>query len=256
MKQNILIVNDDGINAKGIRSLIEVAVDFGKVTVVAPETAMSGMSHSITMNHPLYLREVRKTPRVEVYACYGTPVDCVKIANDYVLKEPPTLILSGINHGSNSNLSVIYSGTMGAATEGSTYGIPSLGFSLLDHREKADFTGAMHYARLIIREILERNRDPHLCLNVNIPNLPVEDIRGVRVCRQTRGFWREDFEQLSDPRGRSYFWLIGRFVNSEPEAEDTDEWALEHGYVSVVPVHVDMTDYRELDVMKKWDFGR
>lgn len=254
MKQHILIVNDDGINAKGIRSLIEVASDFGDVTVVAPETPMSGMSHSVTMSHPLYLREVRKSKNVDVYACYGTPADCVKLAMDFVLKQKPTLILSGINHGSNANLSVIYSGTMGAATEGSTYGVPSIGFSLLDHSATFDFTASMHFARIIIEKVIKENRNPFLCLNVNIPKLPVEKIKGIKVCRQTKGFWKERFEQLSDPRGRSYFWLKGDFVNAEPESTDTDEWALHNGYVAVVPVSVDMTDYHQLTKMEEWEF--
>lgn len=253
MKQNILITNDDGVYSKGLRALIEEASHFGRVTVVAPEHGMSGMSHAITMANPLYLRKVRISGDVSVYACSGTPVDCVKIAVDYLMKDDaPTLILSGINHGSNSNISVIYSGTMGAATEGYSYGVPSIGFSLVSHDVAADLTASRYYVRKILERFLERNGGEPVCLNVNIPTLPLSDIKGVKVCRQTKGYWVEEFTRNVDPRGRDYYWLTGRFVNLEPEAEDNDEWALANGYVSVVPVTLDMTDRKALTRSGDW----
>ncbi|MDE6183743.1 MAG: 5'/3'-nucleotidase SurE [Rikenellaceae bacterium] len=253
MEQNILITNDDGVSSKGLRALTEEASRFGRVTVVAPEHGMSGMSHAITMANPLYLRKVRQSDGVTVYACQGTPVDCVKIAIDHVMKnDPPTLVLSGINHGSNSNISVIYSGTMGAATEGCSYGIPSIGFSLITHDVEADLMPTRHYVRKILEAVLEHNDNPSLCLNVNVPVLPLDSIKGIRVCRQTKGHWREAFEKKCDPRGREYYWLTGSFVNLEPEAGDNDESALAEGYVSVVPVKVDLTDYRQIEVSKGW----
>lgn len=252
MKQNILITNDDGINAKGLRALIEVASEFGKVTIVAPEMGMSGMSHAITMTNPLFLRRIKIADSVEVYACQGTPVDCVKIAVDSIMEEAPTLILSGINHGSNSNVSVLYSGTMGAATEGATYNVPSIGFSLTSHLANADFTAARYYVKKILEKVLQHNCNKSLCLNVNIPSIPSEEIKGIKLCRQANGFWQEEFDKKLDPRGREYYWLVGKFINIEPEAADTDEWALRNGYVSIVPVQVDMTDYKTLKKAETW----
>lgn len=254
MKQNILLSNDDGINAKGLRALIEVASQFGDVTVVAPEVGMSGMSHAITMNTPLYLRKVRETETVKVYACHGTPVDCIKIAMDYLMKEPPTLVLSGINHGSNSNMSVIYSGTMGAAMEGSMYDIPSIGFSILTHSPQADFTAAKKIASAVIERVLNENKNPRLCLNVNIPNVPYEEIKGILPCRQAIGYWFEDFTKQTNPRGVDYFWLTGEFNPSNPDAKDDDEYLLSQNYVSIVPVKTDVTDYDQLEAMKTWSF--
>lgn len=254
MRQNILISNDDGINAKGLRALIEVASHFGDVTVVAPEAGMSGMSHAITMNTPLYLRTIKQSNSISAYACHGTPVDCIKIATDYIMKSPPTLVLSGINHGANSNMSVIYSGTMGAAMEGSMYGIPSIGFSILTHSPKADFTACKKIAHMIIEKVLSENKNPKMCLNVNIPNIPFEEIKGMKVCRQAVGFWYEDFTKQTNPRGLDYFWLTGEFHPSCPEATDDDEYVLNQNYVSIVPVHTDMTDYIQLEDMKKWSF--
>lgn len=251
-EQNILITNDDGINSKGLRALIEEASRFGRVTVVAPEQGMSGMSHAITMSNPLYLRRIKLADNIEVYACQGSPVDCVKIAIDTIMKERPTLILSGINHGSNSNISVIYSGTMGAAMEGASYGITSLGFSLTSHDTNADLTPARHYVSKVIKQVLEHNTHNGLCLNVNVPNTPLSEIKGIKMCRQTQGYWEEEFEQKFDPRGREYYWLVGRFINAEPDATDTDEWALKNGYVAAVPVKLDLTDYSQLKSNSGW----
>ena len=223
----ILVTNDDGYDSRGIAAAIEVARRFGRVVVVAPETTQSGMSQAITMNTPLFLRRVRSEEGLDVYAFSGTPVDCVKMAFDYLLRgKRVDLVLSGINHGSNSAVNVLYSGTMGAAIEGSFYGCPAVGLSLTDYSADADFDAAALYGERILRRLLEGGVQPPLCLNVNVPVGRPEELRGIRLCRQNRGFWREEFYRHEDPRGREYFWLTGDFVNQEPEAEDTDEWAL------------------------------
>ncbi len=249
----ILISNDDGYDAKGIAALIEVASKFGRVVVVAPKTAQSGMSQAITIYSPLYPERIVSDLPAEIYSLNGTPVDCVKFALDHLLKdENIDLMLSGINHGSNSAVNVLYSGTMGAAIEGSFYA-PSIGFSLLDHSADANFEASKVYAERIIAAVLEADVKPHFCLNVNIPALPLEQIKGVKCCRQNRGYWREEFFERVDPRNKSYYWLTGAFVNHEPEAVDTDECALADGFVSVVPVQVDMTDYSQLEEIKKFN---
>lgn len=251
-KPLIFITNDDGYGAKGINALIDAVRPLARVIVVAPETAQSGMSHAITMGQPLFLRTVRREEDLEVYACSGTPVDCVKLAFDSVMTETPALALSGINHGSNSAVSVIYSGTMGAAVECSFYNVPSIGLSLLDHSDDADFTGAVRYSLQIIEKILYADEiDVPMCLNVNIPDIPVDEIRGIRVCRQNKGYWREEFERRVDPRGRDYYWLTGVFLNQEEHATDTDEYVLKNGYVSVVPMQIDLTDYDQLDTLDR-----
>ena len=243
----ILVTNDDGYDSKGLAAAVEVARAFGRVVVVAPETTQSGMSQAITMYNPLYLRCVSRQEGLEVYAFSGTPVACVKKAFDYLLRDQRVdLVVSGINHGSNSAVNVLYSGTMGAAIEGSFYDCPSVGLSLDDHSEDADFEAAVVYGKRIVRSVLEKKVELPLCLNVNVPVGKPGELHGIRLCRQNRGFWREEFYRHEDPRGRAYFWLTGDFVNGEPGAEDTDEWALAHGYVSVVPVQVDLTDYRQL----------
>lgn len=252
----IFLTNDDGIHAKGLETSIEILRPEGRLLVVAPERGQSGMAHAITMDRPLTLRKITDEPGLTAYVCNGTPVDCIKIAFDYLLagQEHPSLIVSGINHGSNSAINVLYSGTMGAAIEGSFYEIPSIGFSIPDHARDADFTTAAHFIPRIVETVGQSKPELPLCLNVNIPSLPIESIKGIRPCRQTRGFWREDFERRQDPRGNDYYWLSGHFCNAEPEAEDTDEWALAHGYISVVPIQVDLTNYRQLEAMKKWEF--
>lgn len=248
----IFLTNDDGYSSRGMQALIGLARQFGRVVVVAPEEPQSGMSQAFTMSRPLFLRKVSDEPGVEVYAFSGTPVDCVKMGLDHLLAgQRVDLVISGINHGSNSAVNVLYSGTMGAAVEGSFYDCPSIGISVDDHSPDADFEGALRYGERIVRQVLEGGVTLPLCLNVNVPNIPADAIRGVRVCRQTAGWWRERFVRHEDPRGREYFWLTGEYVNAEPEAEDTDEWALHNGYVSVVPVQVDMTDYRRLAELKK-----
>ena len=245
----IFLTNDDSYLSKGFRALVELASEFGRVIAIAPDRVQSGMSQAITINQPLFLRQVESREGVEIYAFSGTPVDCAKIAFDHFFSEQKVdLVISGINHGSNAAVNVMYSGTMGAAIEGSFYGVPSIGLSLDDHDPNADFDGAVEYGRKVIASVLEAEESlPRpLCLNVNVPRCAASEIQGIRLCRQTRGFWREDFYARQDPHGRDYFWLTGAFQNAEPEAEDTDEWALAHKYVAVVPVQVDMTDYRML----------
>lgn len=245
----IFITNDDSYLSKGFRAMVNLAREFGRVIAIAPDRVQSGMSQAITINQPLFMRQVEQSEGVEIYAFSGTPVDCAKIAFDHFFANKHVdLVLSGINHGSNAAVNVMYSGTMGAAIEGSFYNVPSIGLSLDDHDADADFEGAVEYGRKVVASVLENAESlPRpLCLNVNVPRCAASEIQGIRLCRQTRGFWREDFYARQDPHGRDYFWLTGAFQNAEPEAEDTDEWALAHKYVAVVPVQVDMTDYRML----------
>lgn len=248
----ILVTNDDGHDSKGLGAAIEVARAFGRVVAVAPETMQSGKSSAITLYDPLYLRRVRQEEGVEVYAFSGTPVDCVKMAFDYLLHdEQVDMVISGVNHGSNAAVNVLYSGTMGAALEGSFYGCPAVGLSLDDHAMDADFEGSIEYGKRIVADLFDHEIELPLCLNVNFPVGKPDTFQGIRLCRQNRGLWREEFYKHEDPRGREYFWLSGAFVNAEPEADDTDEWALAHHYVSVVPVQADLTDYHQLRELAK-----
>ena len=252
-KPLIFITNDDSYLSKGFRAMVNLAKEFGRVVAIAPDKVQSGMSQAITINQPLFLRKVEEGEDVQIYAFSGTPVDCAKVAFDHLFRETKVdLVLSGINHGSNAAINVMYSGTMGAAIEGSFYGAPSIGLSLDDHDADANFEGAVEYGRKIIADILasKETLPRPLCLNVNVPRCAADEIRGIRLCRQTRGFWREEFYHRNDPQGRDYFWLTGAFQNAEPEAEDTDEWALKNRYVAVVPVQVDMTDYNMLGQLK------
>jgi 5'-nucleotidase len=250
----ILITNDDGILAPGIRNLVEAVKDLGKVVVVAPDKPQSGMGHAITIGLPLRLHPVTLFEGIEAFQCSGTPVDCVKLAVDKVLHRKPDICLSGINHGANHSINVIYSGTMSAAVEAAIESIPSAGFSLLDHSVEADFTGARQYARLVVQQMLSTNLDKHTVLNVNIPAVPAELIKGVRICKQAYAKYEEDFIERSDPNGKKYFWLTGEFVNFD-KGRDSDVWALEHNYVSVVPVQFDLTNYvLKAKLEKSWKF--
>jgi len=250
----ILITNDDGIMAPGILSLVEAVKDLGKVVVVAPDKPQSGMGHAITIGLPLRLHPVTIFEGVEAWQCSGTPVDCVKLAVDKVLHRKPDICLSGINHGANHSINVIYSGTMSAAVEAAIESIPSAGFSLLDHSVEADFTGARQYTRLIVQQMLKTKLDKHTVLNVNIPAVPVELIKGVRICKQAYAKYEEDFVERNDPNGKKYFWLTGEFVNFD-KGRDSDVWALEHNYVSVVPVQFDLTNYvLKTKLEKTWKF--
>ena len=251
-KPLILVVNDDGITANGIRNLIKIMNDFGDVVVVAPDNPQSGKSHAITLEETIRCDKVKidNGPQTE-YSCSGTPVDCVKLALNKLLDRKPDLCVSGINHGSNSSINVIYSGTMSAAVEGALDGIPSIGFSLLDYSKDADFSESSAFIRFITKQVLKHGLNNGICLNVNIPkSINQQKIRGIRVCRQAKANWVEEFEERTDPKGRSYYWLTGKFINYD-KADDTDEWALANQYVSVVPVQFDVTSHPSLASIKK-----
>jgi len=242
VQPTILITNDDGITAPGIRNLVEAVKDLGRIIVVAPDKPQSGMGHAITIGQPLRMNKVDIFDGVESWITSGTPVDCVKLAVDKILHHKPTICLSGINHGANHSINVIYSGTMSAAMEASIESIPSIGFSLLDYDYEADFTGARFYVNKIVSTLLKTTMDKHLLLNVNIPSLPKEKIKGIKVCKQAYAKYEEDFIERKDPHGKKYYWLTGKFVNFD-KARDTDVYALEHNYVSVVPIQFDLTHY-------------
>lgn len=236
---NILITNDDSINAPGLRALVDCAVGFGDVTVVAPERPQSGQSSAITVGQPLRIKRVEDYNGARMFTVGGTPVDCVKLALHTRVAGKPDLLLSGINHGSNSGNSIVYSGTMGAVLEGCMNGIPSVGFSLLHHSLAADFSLSQTFVTDIIGRVIKNGLPSGIALNVNIPAKMVP--RGVRVCRAANGYWTEEYAEYTDPFGKPFYMLTGRFVNEEPECNDTDEFYLSEGYVSVVPVSPDMT---------------
>ncbi len=247
----ILLTNDDGLYATGLKTLLDVMEEFGKVVMISTMESMSGMSQALTVKTPLRIHLLEETDKRRIYACNGTPTDIVKLALNQLLERTPDLIVSGINHGSNSSVSVLYSGTMAAAIEGALYGITSVGFSLNNFSPKADFSICGKYVRLIMKIIDAEPLPAGVCLNVNIPAAQEEDIKGIKICRQSRGNWKEEFEKRKDPTGRTYYWLTGIFHNHEPESDDTDEWALANNYVSVVPVTVDMTAHWYLDKLKE-----
>ncbi|MBC8033593.1 MAG: 5'/3'-nucleotidase SurE [Chitinophagaceae bacterium] len=238
----ILITNDDGITAPGIRNLVEAVKDLGKIIVVAPDKPQSGMGHAITIGQPLRLHQVTTFEGIEAWQCSGTPVDCVKLAVDKILHRKPDLCLSGINHGANHSINVIYSGTMSAAVEAAIESIPSIGFSLMDYSIEADFSAARKYVRIIVENMLKSELDKHTVLNVNFPALPEELINGIKICRQAYAKYEEDFIERNDPNNKKYYWLTGKFLNMD-EGKDTDVWALENGFVSIVPVQFDLTNY-------------
>ena len=238
----ILVTNDDGITAPGIRNLVEAVKDLGKVVVVAPDKPQSGMGHAITIGQPLRMHKVDILGDVEAWQTSGTPVDCVKLAVDKVLHRKPDICLSGINHGANHSINVIYSGTMSAAMEAAIESIPSIGFSLLDYSVDADFTAARFYINKIVRTVLGTKLDKHFLLNVNIPAVTKEKIKGIKLCKQAYAKYEEDFNERIDPQGKKYYWLTGEFVNFD-KSNDTDVWALKHNYISVVPVQFDLTNY-------------
>lgn len=250
----ILVTNDDGISAPGIIALAQVMKELGDVVVVAPDKPQSGMGHAITINNTLRINKVKVHGALEEYSCTGTPVDCVKIAVNKLLPRKPDLCVSGINHGSNMSINVIYSGTMSAAVEGAIEGIPSIGFSLCDFSIEADFSAAQDYAKKIAADVLEHGLPEGVCLNVNFPAVPLSELKGVRVCRQAKANWVEELDERKDPSGKPYYWLTGKFVNFESESTDTDVWALDNNYISLVPVHFDMTAHHAISKLKKWDY--
>jgi 5'-nucleotidase len=249
LRKKILISNDDGIHAKGLEALVAVAREFGDVLVVAPHTARSGMSSAITVELPLRLKKYESSSHYNSYSCTGTPVDCIKLAFDKILDTTPDLILSGINHGSNSSVSVHYSGTMGAAIEGCIHEIPSIGFSLCDYHPNADFSFMLNYVRTIISETLSNGLPIGTCLNVNAPK---GEITGIEVVRQGHGRWVEEFDQRTDPQKHDYYWITGYYKNMDNGSVDTDNHVLTTGKISIVPIKIDLTDYLLLDELKNW----
>ncbi len=253
-KPLILVSNDDGITAPGLRHLIKLMTQLGEVVVIAPDGPQSGMGHAITINGILRCDEISidDGPQTE-YSCSGTPVDCVKLAVNVVLPRKPDLVVSGINHGSNSSVNVLYSGTMSAAMEGALEGIPSIGFSLGDFSWQADFEPCSEYVKKIAAKVLEEGMPHGICLNVNLPKPNGKKYAGMKICRQARANWEEEFDSRQDPRHRNYYWLTGKFVNYD-KGEDTDEWALENNYISVVPVDSDVTAHGQLKELNSWKF--
>ena len=255
-KPLILVVNDDGITAPGIKALVNAVKDLGEVVIVAPDSPQSAMGHAITINKPLRLKQVNYFGDIKAFHCSGTPVDCVKLAVDKVLHRKPDLCVSGINHGSNSSINIIYSGTMSAAVEASLEGIPSVGFSYCDYGMEADFTAAAHFAKMISESLLKFGIPKHSLLNVNIPKLPLAEIKGMKICRQALAKWEEEYLERTDPFGRPYYWLTGKFVNYD-HGQDTDEWALANGFVSVVPVQHDLTAHHVIPfINENWNFDK
>ena len=253
-KPLILVTNDDGITAPGVRALVEVMNELGDVVVVAPDSPQSGMGHAITINSTLFVEQVTVNggPQTE-YSCSGTPVDCVKLAVKQILGRRPDLCVSGINHGSNSSINVIYSGTMSAAIEAGVEGIPAIGFSLLDYNWNANFEACKTFVKTIAENVLKEGLPKGVVLNVNLPKLEQNQIKGIKVCRQAKANWEEEFDKRQNPQGRDYYWLTGKFVNLD-KGEDTDEWALANGYVSVVPVQFDLTAHHAIQNLNTWDF--
>jgi 5'-nucleotidase len=248
----IFITNDDGISSKGITSLVEVAKSFGEVVIIAPDKPQSGMGHAITVNSILRLNECDFFPGLTAFSCSGTPVDCVKLGIYEVMHRKPDLIISGINHGENSSTNVLYSGTMSAAVEGAMENIPSIGFSLADYHADADFSEAQDIVAKIISTSLENRFPDHVCLNVNVPKKSDIPVKGIRVCKQAHAFWEDRFEKRFDQFGKPYYWLTGEFKNEENTA-DSDLYALQNGFASVVPIQFDMTAYQHLEYFKKYN---
>jgi len=250
----ILVTNDDGVTAPGIRNLVESIADLGDIVVVAPDSHQSGMGHAITISNIL-----RMSPHdfgmdgVEAYKTTGTPVDCVKLAIYKILKRKPDVLVSGINHGSNASINVIYSGTMSAAVEGALEGIPSVGFSLCDFAEDADFRASRNVARTVTKQVLAHGTPKGTCLNVNIPKVTPEDLKGMKVCRDGAGHWADSYEERQAPGGRTYYWMTGNFTDVD-KGEDTDEWALKNGYVSIVPVQYDLTAHHAMTELNEWEW--
>ncbi len=251
----ILISNDDGIHAPGIQCLIEVAREFGEVTVVAPNSPQSGMGHAISLGKPLRMYKENLFEGQDGYACNGTPADCVKLATGVLMAEAPDLILSGINHGSNSSVSGIYSGTLSAAREGALQQIPAIGFSLCNYSHNADLSTARVVVREVIAQALAQPMKASQLINVNIPDVSVENLAGYKITRQAMGRWVEEFDQRIDPYGQKYYWLTGKFL-LEDHGEDTDEFALENGYVSICPMSLDLTDYDQFRILDRWQFSK
>jgi len=250
-KPLILITNDDGVQASGLINLIDAIRPLGEIVVVAPNVSRSGMSSAITAFTPIRATLLKEEEGLTVYSCTGTPVDCVKLGLNKLLDRKPDLLLSGINHGSNAAVCVLYSGTMGAAFEGCIVGIPSAGISLTDHSPQADFSQAAKYGKLVAEKILTNGLPEGICLNLNVPAIP--DVKGLKICSQTKGYWTKEFMETKDPSGLTVYWLTGELLNQEPDNTISDEWALNQGYAALVPLRIDMTDYSFLKEIKDWE---
>ena len=250
-KPLLLLTNDDGIQALGLTELIDGVRSLGEVVVVAPDVPRSGMSSAITHSNPIRATLLKKEEGLTVYSCTGTPVDCVKLGLNELLDRKPDLLLSGINHGSNSAVCIFYSGTVGAVFEGCIAGIPSIGVSLTDYSLRADFSQAVKFGRQVAEKALADGLPEGICLNLNVPNIP--EVKGLKVCTQTKGLWVKEYMEMKDPVGRTVYWLTGDFFNNEPENKLSDEWALTQGYAAVVPLNIDMTAYSFMDKIKGWE---
>ena len=248
----ILITNDDGIHAPGIRFLIETIRPLGDVLVVAPDKPQSAMGHAVTIQSPLRIHKLAETPGYREYSCNGTPADCIKLGEKVILRGKPDLIVSGINHGSNASINILYSGTMAAVIEGAMENVPSIGFSLNDYMHDADFSHCGKLITSIAANVLENGLPNGICLNVNIPALNGSPFKGIKITRQAKAYWNEIFDERKDPHSRDYYWLRGDFVNLD-EDEDNDFWAINNNYVSIVPVQIDLTAHHMIDQIKKWN---
>lgn len=252
-KPLILISNDDGVFSKGLHVLVETLAGLGDIVVMAPDGPRSGASAAITSELPVRYTKVKEEKDLTVYKCSGTPVDCVKLALFELLPHCPDLVIGGINHGDNSAVNVHYSGTMGVVIEGCLKGIPAIGYSLCDHDADADFNPMLPYVRRIAEQVMANGLPKGTCLNVNAPK--GKELKGVRICRQTDASWGSEWARGQHPKGGEYFWLTGRFTNNEPDAQEADRWALDHGYVAITPIQIDMTAYHLINELKNWDFN-
>ncbi len=247
----IFISNDDGYTAKGIQELIKYLRPIGDIVVVAPDAARSGSGCAISVTVPVHYQLIEEDEGLSIYKCTGTPTDCVKLSFHTILGDrKPDLIVSGINHGDNSATNVHYSGTMGVVIEGCLCGIPSVGFSICSHDPDVDFSATAKHIQQIATKVLQNGLPPLTCLNVNFPN--VEEIKGINICEQARGYWSQEWESCPRKGDENYFWLAGSFEDAEPHNEKTDRWALHHGYAAITPIRIDMTDYPFIDKLKEW----
>ncbi len=253
-KPLILISNDDGITAPGLAALIESVKDLGNIIIVAPYSPQSGMGHAITVSEPLRLEKSTFYEAYHAYFSDGTPADCVKLAVSCILHKKPDLILSGINHGSNSSINSIYSGTVSAAMEGAIESIPGVAFSITDYSIHADFEASKQYVRQVTQQVLQHGIPLGTLLNVNIPTGKPDELKGVRICRQANAKWEENFDERTDPNGRQYYWLVGNFINYD-KGEDTDEWALTNNYVAITPIHFDLTAHHAITFLNQWNLN-
>lgn len=253
MKANkplILISNDDGWQAKGIQKLMQMLRSIGDVVVMAPDGPRSGSSCAMTSDTPVRFTKLQEEDGLVVYKCTGTPTDCVKLAL-HTLPRRPDLVVGGINHGDNSSVNVHYSGTMGVVLEGCMKGIPSIGFSLCDHDPEADFEPMLPYVKRVVEEVLAHGLPQGVCLNVNAP--VASAYQGIRICRQTQGAWENEWKCCPHPRGGEYYWLTGNYKVMEGDSEEHDHWALDHQYIAITPVQIDMTAYQVMEELKSWN---